>query len=585
MMSDHFLRRFLSPVIATLCLLLITSCKNNSSTQDDTAGANVGTEAGKLKLPTGFTAEHLYSPSEDSTGSWVAMAFDDKGRMIASDQYGALYRLEIPAIGSDTNTSKVKIERVPFDIRNAAGRDTVHKLQMGYAQGLVWAFNSLYVVVNHNSDSNFQKTSGLYRLQDTDGDDKFDKIVLLKTFIGEEEHGPHSIKLSPDGKSLYITAGNNTKIPEGISNYTLPPVWKRDNILPDNFELDPRVTPAAGWIAKVDSSGKNWEIICAGLRNTFDFAFNETGDLFTYDSDMEWDIGMPWYRPTRICHVTSGGEFGWRDANGKWSPEYLDNLPPLLNIGQGSPTNVVSAMNARFPKEYSNTLLAFDWSFGIIYAIHLQPDGSSYKVRGEEFVSGAPLPLTDGVIGPDGALYFLTGGRRIESHLYRVYYGDGKSDLLSKIESVPPLNEANKLRRQLETYHGAPNAEALKFAWPQLHNPDRFIRYAARIAIEHQPVKQWQDMVLNQKEPVALINGMVALARHGDISLKNKMFSSLLELDYDRLTQPQQIDLLRTFELVLARMGKPDASQAKELIDFLGPHYPAATNNLNRGLS
>jgi hypothetical protein len=46
---------------------------------------------------------------------------------------------------------------------------------MGFAQGLLYAFNSLYVMVNHNSDKNFDKNTGLYRLQDTDGDDQFDK--------------------------------------------------------------------------------------------------------------------------------------------------------------------------------------------------------------------------------------------------------------------------------------------------------------------------------------------------------------------------------------------------------------------------
>ena len=57
----------------------------------------------KLKLTDGFKAEHLYSPSENNYGSWVSMTFDDKGRMIVSDQYGYLYRLKIPAIGTESN--------------------------------------------------------------------------------------------------------------------------------------------------------------------------------------------------------------------------------------------------------------------------------------------------------------------------------------------------------------------------------------------------------------------------------------------------------------------------------------------------
>src|SRR3546814_5570254 len=74
--------------------------------------------------------------------------------------------------------------------------------------------------------------------------------------------------------------------------------------------------------------------------------------MFTFYSDMEWDFGLPWYRPTRICHVTSGSEFGWRTGNGKLDPALPDNLPPVVNIGPGSPTSVLHARNAKFPENY-----------------------------------------------------------------------------------------------------------------------------------------------------------------------------------------------------------------------------------------
>ena len=579
------MNKYFKILSAAVCIIAV-SCNNQPKNLDKLEKRNPDPKLDKIKLQPGFQAEHLYSPYDNKTGSWVSLAFDNKGRLLASDQYGALYRMEIPAIGAGTAAEKTKVEKLEFDITKATGGDSLQgNIQMGYAQGLVWAYNSLFVVVNHKGDSNFRKTSGFYRLQDTDGDDKFDKITLLTSFTGEQEHGPHSIKLSPDGKSFYIIAGNNTRLPEKINNYTLPPVWKRDNILVDRFEPDLRNTDAQGWIAKVDTSGKNWELISAGLRNPFDLAFNETGDLFTYDSDMEWDIGMPWYRPTRICHVTSGSEFGFRDANGKWPPSYLDNLPPIINIGQGSPTNLISLHDARFPHSFKNTLLASDWSFGIMYAIHLTAEGSSYKVKAEEFLSGAPLPLTDGVVGPDGALYFLTGGRRLESDLYRVYYKDGKSDVVSDPTDIPEISEANKLRRQLEQFHGKPDAAALTIAWPQLKNEDRFIRYAARIAIEHQPLAQWQEKVLVEKDPVILLNAMVALAHHGNAGIKSRMFDALMGIDYDKLSMPLQTDLLRVIELTLSRFGKPDASRNKKLIGYLDTKYPAQTNDLNRSLS
>ncbi len=328
---------------------------------------------------------------------------------------------------------------------------------------LAVSFNSLYVIVSHSKDEEMDQSSGLYRLQDTDGDDEFDKVTLLKSLKGEGEHGPHSVVLSPDKKSLYVAAGNFTDLPEGAT-YKMPGEAQLDNLLPqikDPNGHDNTVGLHGGWIAHLDSLGANWEVVSSGFRNEFDIAFNDLGDMFTYDSDMEWDFGTPWYRPTRICHVTSGSEFGWRPGTEKWSPTFPDNIPALVNVGQGSPTNVVYGGTAKFPEKYRKAVYAFDWSFGIVYAIFLEPDGATYKAKGEEFVSGSPLPLTDGVIGPDGAMYFLTGGRRLESDLYRVYYDD---KLDEKENKTTEETAERKIRTQLEAYHGAPKAGAVDFA-------------------------------------------------------------------------------------------------------------------------
>ncbi|MGB3586721.1 MAG: heme-binding protein [Tunicatimonas sp.] len=543
----------------------------------------------KLKLQDGFKAEHLFSPSDNEMGSWVSMAFDDQDRLIVSDQYGSLYRLNVPEIGAEEVTPEIEKVRIASDDPVA---DSV--VQMGYAQGLLYAFNSLYVMVNHrlkegDEDQEFDKGSGLYRLQDTDGDDEFDKVTLLKQLEGAGEHGPHSIIPSPDGESLYVIAGNHTDLPE-MDHYRLPKVWEDDNLFPQikdpRGHANDRGAPG-GWIAKIDPAGERWELIGAGFRNPFDIAFNDAGDMFTYDSDMEWDLGMPWYRPTRICHVTSGSEFGWRTGNGKWSPAYPDNLPPVLNIGQGSPTGVIYGRGAAFPENYQQALYAFDWSFGIIYAIHLTPEGSTYRGEREEFVSGMPLPLTDGVIGPDGAMYFMTGGRRLDSDLYRVYY-DG--DVAQADNTTAEVNEANQLRKQLEEYHKEGASGGVEAAWPNLNHEDRFVRYAARIAVEQQPVDQWQDKVLNESDPITLTQGIIALARHGESSLgessvKDQMLNKLTQVEYSQLDDQQRVDLLRAFELTLVRMGDPADEARQGVIDYLSANYPADNEIINASLS
>ncbi len=579
-LSFHRARALITILVISLALYSCSQPDKNDSSTKKSSDPKVQ----KLKLPQGFHADHLYGPSENGEGSWVSMAFDNKGRLLASDQYGFIYRMELPPIG-DT-TTKIKIEKII--IPDSAGNNTdtsKQKVSIGYAHGLLWAFNSLYVMINHRKDNDFNKGSGLYRLQDTNGDDQFDKITLIKALDGEGEHGPHSIVLSPDKKSLYVIAGNFTKIPpmDAYANY---PDGKLDNLLPlikDPNGHDNTVNWHGGWIAHLDSTGSQWNLVASGFRNPFDLAFNDAGDMFTYDSDMEWDFGLPWYRPTRICHVPSGAEFGWRPGDDKWSPVYPDNLPAILNIGQGSPTNVVSGLNARFPEKYRRSIFAFDWSFGIIYAIHLQPKGASYEAKGEEFISGSPLPLTDGVIGPDGAMYFLTGGRRLESDLYRVYYGENKENTTPL--TTPAITEDQKTRRALEAYHTDPKPGTVDFVWPYLKNSDRYIRYAARIALEHQPVSAWEQKALTEKDPVTLTQAAIALARKGNAKDRDQLLAALQTINYAQLSVSQQTDLVRTMELVLSRMGMPNEASKNSLVTYLNPHYPVNDNNeLNREL-
>src|SRR4051812_25945501 len=99
--------------IALTILLLAAGCSDDSKKKTEgsaVAEPDSKTKVGKLKLPEGFHADHLFGPSENGEGSWVSMTFDGKGRLIASDQYGALYRMQVPAVG-DT-TTKIKVERL-----------------------------------------------------------------------------------------------------------------------------------------------------------------------------------------------------------------------------------------------------------------------------------------------------------------------------------------------------------------------------------------------------------------------------------------------------------------------------------------
>ena len=77
-------------------------------------------------------------------------------------------------------------------------------------------------------------------------------------------------------------------------------------------------------------AAKDGEVFAGGFRNPYGFTFNASGELFTHESDMEWDIGLPWYRPTRVLHVVPGGEYGWRSGWGVWPSYFFDSVPAVL---------------------------------------------------------------------------------------------------------------------------------------------------------------------------------------------------------------------------------------------------------------
>ena len=544
-----------------LVLFLALSCQTAQMTSNTTEYPDVA-------LPAGFEYEHLYSPSVADQGTWVALAFDDAGRLYAADQHGALYRMDVP-FGKSAPLAPQKID-----------------LEIGRANGLLWAFNSLYVVVNSDEERALGgHASGVYRLRDTDNDDTLDSIETLQTFEGAGEHGPHSIVLSPDHTSLYMIAGNHTDLPE---SYEMRHAgnWQEDQLLPSIIDprghANDRLAPG-GWVAHMQPDGSEFEVISSGFRNAFDIAFNEDGELFTFDADMEWDMGMPWYRPIRVNHITSASEFGWRTGTGKWPAYYPDNLPAVVDIGQGSPTGVLPGIGAAFPEKYQRSFYVFDWSFGTIYRVEMTPDGSTYTGTFEEFLSGVPLPVTDGVWGPDGNMYFATGGRNLESHLYRISYTGNESK--ASINGWTGNAKQRSERRLLEKYHTEQDPMAVELAWPYLNHEDRFMRYAARMAIENQPVGSWWQKVVEEDNVARKIQGALALARRGQSAQQYAVLKALTSISFADLPEAEKLNIIRAYGLVFIRLGEPAHHWRMKIANELMESYPSDSFNLNKELS
>lgn len=520
-----------------------------------------------LRLRPGFDAELLYTVPK-SQGSWIAMAFDPKGRLIVSDQdETGIYRVSLPDAG--TGIQVENLPGFPYDPIEWGRR------KVGGAFGLCHAFGSLYLA----------NMRGFYRIRDTDGDDRYDEFTLLKKLNVGYEHSAHSIIPTADGTGLYLVAGNFTRVPEGTTSVQ-PRVWQEDSLLPvipDPSGHGVGLKPPGGWICRISPDGKEWRVVASGFRNAVDIALNREGELFTYDSDMEFDVGSPWYRPTRINHVTSGAEFGWRASTGVWRDYFADSLGSVLDMGPGSPTAISFGHHSNFPAEFQDKLFVCDWTFGTVFTVEMQESGSSYTGTKTEFLHGSPLNVTAMRFGPDGAMYFITGGRMTESRLYRVRFTGPKTDAPPR--ALLANRELRELRHGLEKLHvPGGGAGAVEQAWPHLAHADRHIRYAARIAVENQGLAGWREKVFAEPNPRAAIYAAIALARHGDPSLSARLLDRLGEIPFARLEREDQLALLRAYALCLSRLGPPAVEKAAAVITRLDAYFPASDDAVNAEL-
>lgn len=517
------------------------------------------TPASAIAVADGFKVELLRS-AQPGEGSWICLTFDDKGRLIISPEGD-----QRPLLRFTLDSSTVaRVETVPTPLR--------------YAMGLLHLTNALY------ANARGPQGAGLYRLIDKNSNDQFDpeELEQLKKFEGGSEHGYHAIALGPDQK-IYVLNGNGTKLPAGLSKRS-----PHRNYGGDVLSTNPESTKGdgeapSGHILRTDLDGKHWELWMGGLRNPYDFDFNPDGELFTFDSDMEWDWGTPWYRPTRVLHCVSAAEFGWREEIRMWPSYYEDSFPPVVDVGIGSPTGVKFGTHSNFPEKFRRALFIQDWSYGRILAVHLEPQGSSYTGKVEPFLRGTPLNVTDLEFGPDGAMYFITGGRATQSGLYRVSYTRATK------ESLPAPNRKlardRDLRRKLESFHGRHDPVALNLLWPHLASKDRALRYAARIALESQDLSLWKKRALAEKDETAGPTALLALARVAPREDQSALLEALQGFPPRSLNDTQKLIELRAIQLSLIRQGLPTDDHATALYHHLNPAYPAKSFPLNRELS
>jgi len=539
--------------------------------------------------------------------------------------------------------------------------------------------------------------AGFFRMTDTDGDGVADQVEEVAELLGTiEDHGAHAIRRGPDGAIMYMS-GNNAGAPlnERINPESLILDDQESQLLPylPDFGLSQRAGVHSN-VERFDPATGMFTIVTGGNRNAYDLAYNLDGEAFSFDSDMEPEIGVPWYREVRSVHWIPGGNYGYRNGSGKYPPYYIDSLPPMRDLDRGSPVGIETYQSYAYPSEYFDNLFEADWSRGRVLYTALTPNGATYRTRDDraELIHGEPLNVTDIEVGPDGMLYFTTGGRRSAGGFWRLRYTGpvpaqpDMTGILAVVRQPQPLSSwgwaaiervraqmgdafgaaleqvardasADAMDRARALYemqrHGAPPSDALLLdmmtgtpravraaavfiaglhqgpaavqaigagfddadpfvrrraleavvrmgQWPTrpslvpagaiyelLGDGDRFVRWAARIAIERTPRADWADRVPGETDTTRVMEAMLAWVRTADgVGLDDMTEKQLALLADGSLTVEDRLRLLRVLHYTaIETPGGLDAAARARLYEIAAPQFPAGDERLNYELS
>ncbi len=544
--------------------------------------------------------------------------------------------------------------------------------------------------------------AGIYRMQDTNGDDVADTFETVTiTPGGIQEHGPHAIRRAPDGSYTVISGNHATIADDALDPGSLVLKDKDAQFLPylANFGRSIRQAVHSG-LYRWDPAMKKFTVLFGGNRNAYDYGYNLAGEAFLFDSDMEWDINMPWYRDVRTTHGIPGGNYGYRDGSGKYPAYYIDSLPPVRDVGRGSPVGVEFYTSYAYPREFFDNLFEADWSRGRLLYTALTPNGGTYTARSDraEFVHGEPFNITDVEVGPDGMLYFTTGGRNTSGGVWRLRYkgtlpaAPDMTGVLAVVRQPQPLSswgwgaiekakasmgasfgtELERLARnasaasmdraravyEMQRHGAAPSAAlltalikdrdagvraavvyvagvqgglasadakaqaaiaaaGLKDADPVvrrrsaealvrmgqspdkpslapaadiyalLNDPDRFVRWAGRIALERTARADWKDRATKETNVLGSIESMIALVNTANGEnlqpLIDKQFALMKQAN---LSVENKLRLFRAFEYTATEIkGGLSPAEREQLHGLVVNQFPSQDERLNRELA
>ncbi len=366
----------------------------------------------QFDLPDGF---HIYRAAQpELTGGSYDLTFDGQGRLLVGDGK-AVRRLK------DNDSDGV------FDSQEIIAEG----LGPRGPQGLLVYGDHLYAV----GGDGIQLFSG-YESFST-GRLKHERR-LGQPFHTGGDHSAHTVLRGLDGYIYFVTGNDGgTEARKHITEASSPSLEEREASV---FRFDPE--------------GKQWECLGSGGRNPPSLGMNYLGELFSFDSDMEFHVDVPFYRPVRLNHWLAGGDQGWQNV-GAYPPYYLDCLPGVIDVGRGSPNWGVFYEHTQFPERYSDAFIVCDYQWksatsgqyatsGRLVAFHIQREGARWKGEmstlaraklgaRDEFGKPINFAVVDVDVAPDGSLLVSDHNQGV----WRIFYNPSNPPTMPTLEVIP----------------------------------------------------------------------------------------------------------------------------------------------------
>jgi putative membrane-bound dehydrogenase-like protein len=341
------------------------------------AGGQSNSTELRLTVPPGFEIERVAGPP--LVNRPIVADFDEEGRLYVADSSGSNDKVEKQL--ADKPHRIVRLEDTDGDGR--FDKSVVFADRMMFPEGTMWHDGSLYVAA----------PPSIWKLTDNDGDgvaDQREEWFQGKTLTScaNDLHGPY---LGPDGW-IYWTKGAFAE-----QTYERP-------------GQPPLVTSAAHIFRRRPGDLLVEPVMTGGMDNPVDVAFTPAGERILTATFLEHpQLG----RRDGLIHAVYGGVYGKPHRVIDGHKRTGDLMPAMSQFGPAAPAGLTRYASGVFGDEYRDNFFAVLFNMHKVTRHVLEPSGATFKSIDSDFVvsNSQDFHPTDVLEDGDGSLLVIdTGG-------------------------------------------------------------------------------------------------------------------------------------------------------------------------------